>query len=101
MTLHAVIRQAAVWLFRVLLASVAALSLFAWLPLLGSKPIADLPPGEAHVEIPASAKSFRWDHGQIRFSSLGVPGEDPLRFGMLVGFSVAGMLGLVLSFRKS
>jgi hypothetical protein len=101
MSLSGVIRQTSVWLLRVLLAFVATVSFFVWMPMLESKPISALPREGPYVEIPASAKSFRMDHGQIRFSTLGVPDEDPIRFGILVSVSIAAMLGLILSYRKS
>jgi hypothetical protein len=101
MAIHRMIRQAGLWLMRVALALVAALSCFTWLSLLGSKPLSVLPPSQEQVEIPDSAKSFRMDHGQIRFSLLGTPKEEPIRFGILVSVSVAAMLGLILSFKES
>lgn len=85
---------------RVVLALVAALSFFIWLPLLGSKPIAALPSQE-QAAIPDSAKSFRMDHGQIRFSMIAMPQEDPIRFWILVSVSVAAMLGLIVSFKET
>lgn len=96
-SLRDMVKQAAWWLMRIVLALVAALSIFVWIPLIGSKPLSALAPDE-HVrsEIPPSAKSFRVDHGEIRFSNLGVPGEEPIRFALLVGVSVVAMVGLVI-----
>jgi hypothetical protein len=101
MAIHRMLRQAGLWLMRVVLAVVAALSFFAWLPLLGSKPLSALPPNQEQAEIPTSARSFRMDHGQIRFSKLGTPEEDPIRFGILASVSLAAVLGLILSFKES
>jgi hypothetical protein len=73
----------------VLICAVAAFAFVRIAPWLGCKPLSDLPREHIAVaQIPADARCYTVDHGQIDFSSHGTIAEDTRSFALTVAVFV-------------
>ena len=78
------------------LAVTLILGFFSWAPWINCQPISDLPEAsEFSVEVPAEARCFNINHGEIVFSKRLPRTEDPVGFYTLAAFLIVCFAALI------
>jgi len=91
------LRRTLLWVARGVLAFVAAMALFGGLPMTGLRPIAELPQTQ-RSSAPPDARSFRNDHGTIRYSERETLQENPIPLAVCAVIFLVAMGCLVWTF---
>jgi hypothetical protein len=71
------------WVARIAAAIGSLVLFFVTIPWLGNNPLSELP-DEYRAQVPAWAKSFSNDHGQVVFHDHGTVADEPFQFGLRV-----------------